>query len=546
MKTSKSLQLLDAQNNNISPAVGVESIFFEKTENNITNRYPLSFVSVVNNSSVGSGSISDNKKVSFVGLSKEVADASVYALDVSTYSLGEIKSWMTGVLNTSVNNIQSTVSNNEKGITNLKNRASNIDASLNNTVVRKYFNTDSGSGSSGVNSPNQRTGFRLASPAVETVLHNNDKKYNSAAGILNHFPSVSMYDDVANTDWFNATINSSYLSLHLGFNASTSSNTTQLNTGINYYYASANVADGAHNASMFFDFNDVGDTDTYMFKAPTIQLSGNERFPYLPGYHPKWLANGSTYILALAADNPSLSTVNNDSNVHLAWLNSNAINDTENTKKLIQTLWNSSIAVGSTTVKNYVDTSINTAYSTLRSEINSSINAAVGNLNGYNTVVDYVNASINAAYFNYKVWKDSDTTNLYYLMATDVHTTNGIVKNNIYVPESKLWYFQSGNLYGGNIYSTSDERLKHDITVVDNEKIDYAIKPKSFKWNQTNEQSYGFIAQEVEQDYPELVETDTDGFKKVNYNAALSLLVGKLINKIEKLEERIAELEHSK
>ena len=42
--------------------------------------------------------------------------------------------------------------------------------------------------------------------------------------------------------------------------------------------------------------------------------------------------------------------------------------------------------------------------------------------------------------------------------------------------------------------------------------------------------------------YSELVTTKTDGYKTVNYSAALSLIVGKLQNKIAELEKEIENL----
>ena len=88
-------------------------------------------------------------------------------------------------------------------------------------------------------------------------------------------------------------------------------------------------------------------------------------------------------------------------------------------------------------------------------------------------------------------------------------------------------YFNSDNVYANSYYSTSDERLKENVS-----EIGYDVATPevvSFNWKANGEKSYGFIAQDLErQGLSELVDTDQNGYKKVDYNAALALAVGKL------------------
>ncbi len=49
----------------------------------------------------------------------------------------------------------------------------------------------------------------------------------------------------------------------------------------------------------------------------------------------------------------------------------------------------------------------------------------------------------------------------------------------------------------------------------------------------------GVIAQEVERDFPDLVETTPDGLKKVNYEG----LVAPLIEAVKELDDRLRALE---
>ncbi len=94
-------------------------------------------------------------------------------------------------------------------------------------------------------------------------------------------------------------------------------------------------------------------------------------------------------------------------------------------------------------------------------------------------------------------------------------------------------------------YSTttqSDERLKKDIKKIDYDNELLKLNPVSFKWNDVNKSNtsnVGFIAQEIETIFPELVKNGIDDYKSVNYTG----LIPYLVKHIQKLEERIQILE---
>lgn len=71
----------------------------------------------------------------------------------------------------------------------------------------------------------------------------------------------------------------------------------------------------------------------------------------------------------------------------------------------------------------------------------------------------------------------------------------------------------------GDILSNSDVRLKRNIKpltpVLDKVK---QLKPRSFDWIANDKADVGLIAQEVEMVFPELVRTDDNGFKTINYS----------------------------
>ena len=53
---------------------------------------------------------------------------------------------------------------------------------------------------------------------------------------------------------------------------------------------------------------------------------------------------------------------------------------------------------------------------------------------------------------------------------------------------------------------------------------------------------YGVIADEVEKNYPSLIEIGEDGYKSVNYIEALTIKISQLEEKIKSLEEEINKL----
>lgn len=84
----------------------------------------------------------------------------------------------------------------------------------------------------------------------------------------------------------------------------------------------------------------------------------------------------------------------------------------------------------------------------------------------------------------------------------------------------------------GSIYNTSDEKLKNNIATIENEKIDmlFTINPIHFeyKYDQHKKKHYGFLAQDVEKKFPELVEEKITGYKTVNYQELIPIMLAKM------------------
>ena len=102
-------------------------------------------------------------------------------------------------------------------------------------------------------------------------------------------------------------------------------------------------------------------------------------------------------------------------------------------------------------------------------------------------------------------------------------------------------------LEGLSFSSTSDERYKKNIRIFNN-AIDSILKINGYRfvWKDNNKESIGFIAQEIEKEFPELVNTNKDGYKSVEYSKFTSIIIECIKeqqNKINNQEERIILLE---
>jgi trimeric autotransporter adhesin len=125
------------------------------------------------------------------------------------------------------------------------------------------------------------------------------------------------------------------------------------------------------------------------------------------------------------------------------------------------------------------------------------------------------------------VWTENIGGGAYYTEGNiGVGTTNPTAKFEV-----------SGTVKATDFDSLSDKNLKQNIKPIDSalEKI-ISINGVSFEWKCNQEPSIGVIAQEVENIFPELV--NTEKYKSVNYNG----LVGVLIAAVKELNAEVSEL----
>ncbi len=97
-----------------------------------------------------------------------------------------------------------------------------------------------------------------------------------------------------------------------------------------------------------------------------------------------------------------------------------------------------------------------------------------------------------------------------------------------------------------NAWNTfSDERYKTNIIEIENAlDIVSNLRGVEFDWKKSRKHSIGFIAQEVEKVLPQVVSTDKNGYKSVDYSRITSVLVEAVKKQQEKIEEQEARIKN--
>jgi hypothetical protein len=93
----------------------------------------------------------------------------------------------------------------------------------------------------------------------------------------------------------------------------------------------------------------------------------------------------------------------------------------------------------------------------------------------------------------------------------------------------------------------SDKNLKNDIIDIPQDKTKSLFEINStqftFKSDLKKKIHYGFIAQDLEKIYPELVKDSEKGYRKVNYIELIPLIVSKMKDMQEEINELKKQLE---
>ena len=147
----------------------------------------------------------------------------------------------------------------------------------------------------------------------------------------------------------------------------------------------------------------------------------------------------------------------------------------------------------------------------------------------------YHNGTSLQKYGNSGISSNGLSTEKYYLVGNTSDNTSILYRYNTNGPYMK----------GAQLYSGSDINYKTDIMPISDNFVNQLFERTDitydFKWKDTNKDSSGFIAQWIEDIMPEVVD-GSDETKHVNYDAALSKVVGAMFKKIQEQQKEIDEL----
>jgi len=107
---------------------------------------------------------------------------------------------------------------------------------------------------------------------------------------------------------------------------------------------------------------------------------------------------------------------------------------------------------------------------------------------------------------------------------------------------STVFITTAGLVNAATFNATSDYRIKENVVPLNSSFNVDKLKPVFYKNKNLDKQDIGFIAHEVQEIYPYLVEGEKDGkeFQSVNYSG----LIGVLVNEIQNLKKEVAELKY--
>jgi len=138
---------------------------------------------------------------------------------------------------------------------------------------------------------------------------------------------------------------------------------------------------------------------------------------------------------------------------------------------------------------------------------------------------------------------DTSTNSSFYPALTD--STSGSFTAAT-VSSTKLYFNpSSGTLNATTFNSLSDERVKKNVQTLDDAlNKTLSLRGVSFTFKDTEKDSIGLIAQELENIVPEVVETGSDGYKSVSYGNLVGLLIEAIRDQQSQIDDLREQLEN--
>ena len=315
-------------------------------------------------------------------------------------------------------------------------------------------------------------------------------------------------------------------------------NAGKSNTSSNNIYigteAGKNTSSGTGNTmigNMAGKDNISGMQNTYIgwFAGAQNQQSGNTMIGMWAG----WMSNGERNIFIGAGTGEAND--NGDNNIILGYVSGNGSTNSNNI------LLGNGIDGGESQLKIDIDDSSNPL---IYGEFNNDLLQINGNLKANGTYLHIVeNPGTGAIPTNY-VYQGTSTASASKQYAFAINDALWVTK--------EAWF--DDDITCVNLTQTSDKRFKRNITNIDNavDKV-LSLNGVYYYWKKDqfpekgfdDERQIGFIAQDLEKVFPELVKTDEQGYKSVNYGAMSAVLLEAVKQQqqdIENLKKEIEEL----
>ena len=523
MKTARTLQLLDANNNNISPATSIESLYFEMTNNNgVTYRMGIRDRMLV----AGANALSERPQIDPsintlkipVNYISEISGAvSVYQMNSSMYDIGaEVQNYVHSTfdsnyipnsastnfvnrnLDTSGNEVEGTLTyvdssgvqkfrvghldNDSYGI--LWNRGTMIGSRGNDTI---FAEVSSGIGLMCGNVSIGRPGAYVDVSGNSTSIVNSSIMLRAATNI-----DVSANSSIIISSRKKTVIKSDTSVVIKGKEFDIDPSTAFFIYGKKFETYPLNTVDTQY---LTYTYGQPGNTLRWQPLPHTTIVSGDSsadtsviRF--------KDLFFGGDDKVSLLADASS----NDSSVICFNTIGGHSIHSEEGAVDNIPCAEiNGTLVIGTDIKMNFV----------------SEDSSTWKNLSGGNIAV---NKNGSSGEIIFKVLNGSDGTIDFY------HDPNVTVN--------------SGNIYAKKMFMSSDVRLKTDIK--DAPVISALPRIRQFRWADTSVVSYGVIAQELEEIGLENLVSDNGDRKTVDYISMLCLMVRNLQSKIDELEDKLS------
>lgn len=151
-------------------------------------------------------------------------------------------------------------------------------------------------------------------------------------------------------------------------------------------------------------------------------------------------------------------------------------------------------------------------------------------------------AELTSAGVLYHGWQNSETR--FRTGSADRMTiaSTGNVGIGLINPSSKLEV--SGDIKATAFYYTSDKSLKSNISPITNALANIKkLQGVSFTWKNNGNRALGLVAQDVEKVYPELVSTNNEGVKSVQYGNLVAPLIEAIKEQQKQIDALRAEIE---